>query len=394
MIELRMPSFGADMDAARFVQWHAQPGQTLKRGDVVAVVETQKGAIDVELWHDGTMARLVAQPGQEIPVGEMLAVLAGEGEDWHTLAAEPVASSPAPTAEAPPAQPLAPPAATAPSAPDAGRHARVSPAARQRAQALGVDIEALASQAGARAVTLADVERAATTISTTTAAPTRSTAMRAAIGAAMARSWREIPHYHVGCEIVVEAPLRALEAFNRERPVAGRVLFAAVLLRAVAQAVADTPTLNGRFENGVFQPAGAVHLGVVTSLRGGGLVVPTVHDAHRLSLGELMAALRAVLERARTGQLRSSDLADSTLSVSHLGDLGAESVQGVIYPPQVALVGLGRVALRPAVVDGQVVAARTLHASLAGDHRVSDGLVGSRFLAALTTRLATLEPAS
>jgi len=309
-------------------------------------------------------------------VGELLAVLAGEGEDWKTLAAEPVASPPTPTAPPPPAS----------------DRARVSPAARQRARALGVDIEALATQTGGRAVTLADVEHAATTATTTT--PARGTAMRAAIGAAMTRSWREIPHYHVGCEIVVEAPLRALEAFNQERPVAERVLFAAVLLRAVALAVEDTPTLNGRFENGVFQPADAVHLGVVTSLRGGGLVVPTVHDAHRLSLSELMAALRAVMERARTGQLRSSDLADSTLSVSHLGDLGAESVQGVIYPPQVALVGLGRVALRPAVLDGQVVAARTLHASLAGDHRVSDGLVGSRFLAALTARLGTLEPTS
>lgn len=393
MIELRMPSFGADMDAARFVQWQVKPGQALRRGDVVAVVETQKGAIDVELWHDGTMARLVAQPGQQIPVGEMLAVLADEGEDWQKLAAAPVQAPSAPTTPNTPAEPPAseaPPPSTAPSTPAAGRHARVSPAARQRAQALGVDIDALAAQAGARAVTLADVERAATT----TAAPTRGTAMRAAIGAAMTRSWREIPHYHVGCEIVVEAPLRALEAFNRERPVNERVLFAAVLLRAVAHAAAETPTLNGRFEGGHFQPADAVHLGVVTSLRGGGLVVPTVHDAHRLSLTALMTALREVLERARSGQLRSSDLADSTLSVSHLGDLGAESVQGVIYPPQVALVGLGRVALRPAVVDGQVVAARTLHASLAGDHRVSDGLVGSRFLAALTARLATLEPES
>lgn len=389
MIELRMPSFGADMDAARFVQWQVKPGQALKRGDVVAVVETQKGAIDVELWHDGTMARLVAEPGQQIPVGEMLAVLADEGEDWQKLAVAPVEASREPPA--PPAPtPAPPPASTAPSTAATSRRARVSPAARQRAQALGVDIEALAAQAGERAVTLDDVERAATT----SAAPTHSTAMRAAIGAAMTRSWREIPHYHVGCEIVVEAPLRALEAFNRERPVNERVLFAAVLLRAVAQAAAQTPTLNGRFEGGRFQPAEAVHLGVVTSLRGGGLVVPTVHDAHRLSLTALMTALREVLERARSGQLRSSDLADSTLSVSHLGDLGAESVQGVIYPPQVALVGLGRVALRPAVVDGQVVAARTLHASLAGDHRVSDGLVGSRFLAALAARLATLEPES
>lgn len=369
MIELLMPSFGADMDAARFVQWHVQPGQALRRGDVVAVVETQKGAIDVELWQDGTVARLVAQPGQEIPVGGLLAVLAGEGEDWQALA----------TAPAPEPEPAAP-AATLP--------ARVSPAARQRAQALGVDTGALAAQAPGRVVTLADVERAAAAKAPQKPGDT----MRAAIGAAMSRSWREIPHYHVGAQIVVETVLRELEAFNRERPVADRVLFAAVLLRAVARAVVDTPSLNGWFENGRFEPAASVHLGVVTSLRGGGLVVPTVHDAQRLSLSELMAALRAVLERARTGQLRSSDLADSTLTVSHLGDLGAESVQGVIYPPQVALVGLGRVMLRPAVLDGQVVAARTLHASLAGDHRVSDGLVGSRFLAALAARLNTLEP--
>lgn len=374
MIELRMPSFGADMDAARFVQWQVKPGQMLKRGDVVAVVETQKGAIDVELWHDGTMARLIAQPDQEIPVGEMLAVLADEGEDWQALAAAPLQTSNAAPAESP-----------------ASPAVRVSPAARQRAKALGVDIEALAARAGNRVVTLADVEMAASAAPGATDKPARSDAMRSAIGAAMARSWREIPHYHVGCDIVVEASLRSLEAFNRERPVNERVLFAAVLLRAVAQAVADTPTLNGRFEGDRFQPAGAVHLGVVTALRGGGLVVPTVHDAHRLSLPGFMAALRAVLERARAGQLRSSDLADSTLSVSHLGDLGAESVLGVIYPPQVALVGLGRVALRPAVVDGQVVAARTVRATLTGDHRVSDGLVGSRFLAALTARLSQLE---
>jgi pyruvate dehydrogenase E2 component (dihydrolipoamide acetyltransferase) len=370
MIELRMPSFGADMDAARFVRWQVQPGQPLRRGEVVAVVETQKGAIDVELWQDGTMARLIAQPGQQIPVGEVLALLAGDGEDWQALAQAP---------------PVALPAAS--SAP----RARLSPAARQRAQLLGVDTEALAVQAGERVVTLADVERAAAASPPAAGKPALGEAMRSAIGAAMARSWREIPHYHVGCEIVVEAPLRALETFNQGRPVRGRVLFAAALLRAVAQAMADTPTLNGRFENGRFMPASAVHLGVVTSLRGGGLVVPTVHDAHRLSLSELMEALRAVLERARSGQLRSSDLADSTLSVSHLGDLGAESVQGVIYPPQVALVGLGRVVLRPAVVDGQVVAARTLQATLAGDHRVSDGLVGSRFLAAFKARLTSTD---
>ena len=130
-----------------------------------------------------------------------------------------------------------------------------------------MDLEALAAKAGERVVTLADVERAAGTA--VPATPPSSNAMRAAIGAAMTRSWHEIPHYHVGCDIVVEGPLRALEAFNRERPINERVLFAVVLLRAVAQAVRDTPTLNGWFDNGEFRPAAAVHLGVVTSLRNG-----------------------------------------------------------------------------------------------------------------------------
>jgi pyruvate dehydrogenase E2 component (dihydrolipoamide acetyltransferase) len=212
--------------------------------------------------------------------------------------------------------------------------------------------------------------------------------MRAAIAAAMARSKREIPHYYLGCEADVETALIWLEAFNAERPMPDRVLFAALALRAVALALADTPELNGRFVDGRFQPSAAVHVGVVTSLRGGGLVVPTLRDAERTPLPQLMAALADALRRARGGRLRSSDLADATITVTNLGDLGCDTVYGVIYPPQVALVGLGRVMPRPVVRDGCVVAARTVHVSLAADHRASDGLVGARFLAALQARLA------
>lgn len=372
MIELRLPSFGADMEAATFVHWLVQPGQALQRGAIVAVVETQKGAIDIELWQDGTLARTVAEPGQRIPVGGLLALLAAPGEDWRALAQ---AALPEPT----PSPVLASPAA--PAEADAAAPVRASPAARQRAAALGVDLRALARGVGARPVTLADVEQAA-------AAPVdRGQAMRAAIGAAMARSKREIPHYYLGCEIPVEPALRWLEAFNRERPLPQRVLFAALALRAVALALRETPALNGHFRDGRFEPASAIHPGVVTALRGGGLLVPTVHDADRLSLEDTMAALRAALARARGGQLRSSDLADSTVTISSMGELGAEIVYGVIFPPQVALIGLGSVALRPVVQDGAVRAARTLHVSLAADHRVSDGLVGARFLAALRERL-------
>lgn len=375
MIELRLPSFGADMDDAEFVQWRVQPGQAVRRGDIACVVETQKGAIDVEVWQDGTVARLIAEPGQRIPVGQTLALLAAEGEDWQAASATAEPSRPA-------AVPAAALAAAAPPAPGSGPALRASPAARKRAAELSVDLGALAAAAGNAPIALADVERAAAR------KPSREAGMRAAIGAAMARSKREIPHYYLGGETDVEPALRWLEAFNAERPVAERVLFAALALRAIALALREAPTLNGRYVDGSFQPSQAIHLGVVTTLRGGGLVVPTLHDADRLPLAELMEALRDALLRARNGQLRSSDLADSSVTVTNLGDLGADTVYGVIYPPQVALIGLGRVAPRPVVRSGTVVAARTVYLSLAADHRVSDGLIGARFLAALRERLA------
>lgn len=383
MIELRMPSFGADMEDAEFVKWNVEPGQSVRRGEIVAVVETQKGAIDVETWQDGTVARLIAEPGQRIPVGQVLAVFAGEGEEWQAVAAAAPAAGAEPPAAVPAPAPARPSAGPRPAVPS-GEAApmRASPAARKRAAELGVDLARLVRRKGAEPITLEDVERAAAT------ATSPAESMRAAIAAAMARSKREIPHYYLGTELNVESALRWLEGYNARRPVTERVLFAALALKAIAKAVPEARQLNGRYVDGRFDPAAAVHLGVVTALRGGGLVVPTVHDADRLSLPDLMAALREALSRARSGQLRSSDLADSTLTVTNLGDLGCDTVYGVIYPPQVALVGLGRVIPRPVVQDQSVVAARTVHITLAADHRASDGLIGASFLAAVRERLS------
>ncbi|WP_205833203.1 2-oxo acid dehydrogenase subunit E2 [Azohydromonas caseinilytica] len=381
-----MPSFGADMDDGVLVQWRMEPGQAVRRGEVVAVVETQKGAIDVEVWQDGTAARLVAQPGQRLPVGDVLAVLASPDEAWQGVAARAAEAAAAPGPPRPAAAPTpvsAPVPAPAPAL--AAAPARVSPAARKRAAELGLDLGKLVPAQPGAPISLADVERAAAAAAPVDAAA----AMRAAIAAAMTRSKREIPHYYLGCELSVEAAHRWLEDFNAQRPITERVLFAALALRAVALALREAPALNGRFQAGRFEPAPAIHLGVVTALRGGGLVVPTVHDADRLALPQLMAALREVLSRARGGRLRSSDLADSTITVSNLGDLGVDTVYGVIYPPQVALVGLGRVQRRPVVrEDGIIAAERTLNVTLSADHRASDALAGAGFLAALRERLA------
>jgi len=207
--------------------------------------------------------------------------------------------------------------------------------------------------------------------------------MRNAIAAAMARSNREIPHYHLGHHVDLHHALTALAAFNAPRPVEERVLPAALLLHAIARCVPRHPELNGVWTDQGFAPAPAVHLGVAVSLRGGGLVVPALHDADQLDLAGVMAGLRDLVARARAGRLRSSDLADGTLTVTNLGDQGTETVHGVIYPGQAALVGVGRVLDRPWAVDGMLAIRPVVHVSLAGDHRASDGHRGALFLAAV-----------
>jgi pyruvate dehydrogenase E2 component (dihydrolipoamide acetyltransferase) len=173
--------------------------------------------------------------------------------------------------------------------------------------------------------------------------------------------------------------------------VAERLLPAALLLKAVALAAHEVPETNGFFVDGAFCPSEQVHLGVAVSLRGGGLVAPAIHDADRLALGDLMAALRDLVARARRGVLRGSEMRDPTLTVTNLGDQGADGVFGVIYAPQVALAGFGRIVERPWAAGGAVAVRPVVRATLAADHRVSDGHRGGRFLAVVERLLQAPE---
>jgi pyruvate dehydrogenase E2 component (dihydrolipoamide acetyltransferase) len=381
-----MPSLGADMESGTLVEWLVEPGQRVKRGQVVAVVETQKGAVEVEIWEDGVVDQLVTQPGTKVPVGEVLATLVGPGGAPSGPVA-PAAKPAAPAVAPPPAVPPRAPAA-APSAPPSPR--KVSPAARRLASELGVDLERVEATGPDGAIQIADVERAAKkrapAPAATPPAPTPSDkqeAMRQAIAAAMAKSKREIPHYYVGTTICVERALQWLTAENAQRSVKERILFAAVLLRAVALALREVPELNGFWTDGRFRPAQAVHLAVGLALRGGGLISPAIHDAQDKRVPELMAALGDLIQRARAGTVRSSELTDGTVTVTNLGEQGVETVYGVIYPPQVALIGFGKVVERPWVENGGLYVRRVVNATLSADHRASVGHRGALFLAAL-----------
>jgi pyruvate dehydrogenase E2 component (dihydrolipoamide acetyltransferase) len=358
MIEFRMPSLGADMEEGKLLEWKMKPGDAVKRGDVVAVVDTSKAAVDVEIWQDGVVHELITQPGETVAVGTVMARLAAAGEEAveRKEAPIPVLRKPA------------------------------SPAARKRAHELDVDIEKLAGTGPHGAVTLEDVERSARKAPAVAPAD-KSLEMRKAIAAAMARSKREIPHYYLSQAIPMQRAAAWLAQENARRPLPERLLMGVLQLKAVALALADFPDLNGFWQDGAFRPGAGVHLGVAISLRQGGLIAPAIHDVDRLSLGDLMKKLSDLVKRARAGSLRSSEMSDPTLTVTNLGDQGVDEVFGIIYPPQVALVGFGRVAPRPWAEDGMLGARPTVVASLAGDHRASDGHRGALYLAAIARLL-------
>lgn len=382
MISFRMPSLGADMEAGTLVEWLAKPGDKVKRGDIIAVVETQKGAIEIEVFDTGVLDRLLVEPGAKVPVGVPLALVRAEGE-----APSPSPAAAAPVAEAPviaaPAQAPAPPAKPSPSAPAAARP-RISPAARRLAAERGVDLARVTGTGPDGAIQLADVEAAA--------APARPagfdfTQMRAAIAGAMARSKREIPHYYLSDSVDLQPAADWLARTNAERPPERRLLMGALFAKATALAASAFPEFNGHFAEGAFRPSAAIHLGVAIAIRGGGLAAPAIHDATDLSLEALMAAMRDLVGRVRAGRFRSSEIADPTLTVSSLGDRGVEALFGVIYPPQVAIVGFGKPAARPWAIAGTLAARTIVTITLAADHRVSDGHRGALFLADIGRRL-------
>jgi len=211
--------------------------------------------------------------------------------------------------------------------------------------------------------------------------------MRAAIAAAMTRSKREIPHFYLSTTIDMARAEAWLAAENAQRSVTERVLPVALLLKAVAHALVEVPELNGFWTDGAFRPGAGIHVGCAIALRGGGLVAPALHDVDQKTLPVLMRELAGLVNRARTGGLRSSELADSTITVTNLGEMGVESTFGIIFPPQVALVGFGRIVRRPWVVGDALGIRPVVSATLAADHRALDGHRGGVFLAAVDRRL-------
>lgn len=375
-----MPTLGADMTAGTLLTWMKKPGDEVKRGEIIAEVDTDKGVIEVEVFTSGVIEKMLVEPGAEVPVGTVLAIIQERPE------AHPEELPPVGVIAPPVTTDIQKPAAVIPSAPAPPR-VHISPAAKKLAAELHVDLSIVTGTGPGGRIQRADVERAASVKAVPTTVPEAAVArqerMRRTIAAAMTRSKREIPHYYLSTTIDLSNIMAWLSGENLKRPVADRLLYVALLLKAVALALREVPELNSLWKNDKLYPCSDINVGVAISLREGGLVVPALLRADQQSLDDLMKNFRDLVKRARGGSLRSSELSEPTITVTSLGERGVASVFGVIYPPQVAIVGFGGPIQYPRQVEEQVVFRPAIKATLSADHRVTDGHRGSLFLSAI-----------
>ena len=444
MTEFLMPSLGADMEAGTLVAWTKKPGELLKPGDIIAEVETQKGIIEIEIFEGGILENYLIAEGDKVPVGTPMATIRPGGTASEPAKkipeAEPnlhpiqekkqaeVSEAPVPSesfSEKGPAKEISSEEKPSEEKP----RIQISPLARSIAVKNNIDMNAIVATGEGGAITKNDVEQAMggkkgseteKPVPIETAGPTpvlkpvekeegpekpakvameapapvisstRQEGIRAAVAAAMSRSNRDIPHYYLEKKIDMLAALTWLKEANKQREISARLLPAVLFIKAVAKAVDSAPQLNAVWDNGL-QLKNEINIGFVVSLRAGGLLVPAIQNTDTKSIDEIMISLNDLITRSRAMKLRSSELSESTITITSLGENGADKVFGVIYPPQVAIVGFGSIVNEAVVNNGMLGIRPVVHVTLAGDHRATDGLTGSRFLEALNDHLQNPE---
>ena len=388
MIEFLMPSLGADMEAGTLVEWRKKPGDSVQRGDIIAEVETQKGLIEIEVFDEGIIGELLIKEGAKIPVGTVMALINPSGNVLETkeTTTQKTAIAIQPTEEK-----------TIEKVREEKSEARTikaSPLAKRIAAENNIDLSQIQGTGEDNAITKEDVENAIAQKEKIANSEEKNIpqvqAIRSAVAAAMSKSNREIPHYYLEKRIDITKAMAWLRETNHKLPIQKRLLPAALIIKATAKSLIDFPNLNATWDNGL-QLKKEINIGFVVSLRGGGIIIPTIHNANLKNTSEIMEALNDIIPRARAMKLRSSDLSDSTITITSLGEVGADVVFGVIYPPQVAIIGFGGSSQQAVVENGMLGIRHVFTVTLAGDHRATDGLTGSDFLVTLNKHLQNPE---
>ncbi len=406
-VDVIMPAMGATQETGRLVRWFKREGDSVTKGEMLMEVETDKSVVEVEAPASGVLAQVTAAPDDEIPVGQVIALIVEPGESVspseQSIPSAPKApKSPDTTVAGPVPRPRrrhtaprrkaakSPVAATeVPAAgPDAGR-LLASPAAKRLARERGVDISGMAGTGPEGAVLARDVTSMAPSASAEAGVPVPLTRMRRLIGERMTSSKRTAPHFYLSMEVDMTGVEARRDAMKQQE--AGPVpSFNDFILEAVARALAESPSMNASWTDEGIEQHGEVNIGMAVAVDDG-LVVPVIRNADKLPLEELALHSRELATRAQNRRLTPANYQGGTFTVSNLGMFGVDSFTAILNPPQCGILAVGRVASR-VVPHGDAIAVRPMMTmTLSADHRVVDGAIGARFLQRVKQHLEEIQ---
>jgi pyruvate dehydrogenase E2 component (dihydrolipoamide acetyltransferase) len=388
-----MPALGVAQEKGTLINWLKSEGQTVSKGEPLMEVETDKATVEIEAVASGILANVTASAGDEVPVGHTIALILAPGETIPETAAAPSSSSikeisPQASAESKLEDRTETPN---PTPRISGLRILASPAARRIAREEGIDLGALNGSGPEGSVLIADVRRAKEKptlepeIAQRVSRPVPLSPMRRIVGERMTQSKQSAPHFYISMDIDMTAIVGMRNRWRQR----GERTFPSIndfILSACAHTLKDFPILNARFTHDGIEFLPEINIGMAVALEEG-LVVPVIRHADRLSLDDLAQQSRQLSDKAQHKKLLPFDYEGGTFTVSNLGMLGVDNFVAIINPPQCAILAVGRVAPR-AVADEVGIAVRSMMtATLSADHRVVDGAIAARFLAAFKRRM-------
>ena len=377
-----MPALGIAQEKGSLVSWLKAEGEPVTKGEPLMEVETDKATVEVESPASGLLAHVTAAPGDEVPVGQRIAVILAPGESLPKESAKA-----APPSAAPAAPTISPPEPSSVSrvhaAPIQGRIA-ASPAARRIAKERGVDLASLKGSGPKGEIVAQDVQRAKEMETGAPGGPPRVketvplSAMRRIVGERMSKSKQTAPHFYVSMEVdMSEVNRKRAEWKEKKAEIVPSIND--FILWASAQGLRDFPLLNAAFTDKGIQIFSDINIGVAVAIEEG-LVVPVIRNADRLTLQQLARQSRELAEKAARKKLFPLDYEGGTFTVSNLGMFGVDTFVAIINPPQCAILAVGQVAPRAVPHDSAIAVRPMMTMTLSADHRVTDGVVAARFL--------------
>jgi pyruvate dehydrogenase E2 component (dihydrolipoamide acetyltransferase) len=396
-----MPKLSDTMTEGVVAEWTKKVGDKVASGELLAEIETDKATMEFESFYDGVLLHIGVEKGKTAPVNAILAIIGEAGEDISALIAnagsaapvveaakEEVKSTPAPVAEVKTAPaPVATPAAVAPAANSNGR-VIASPLAKKLAEEKGVDISTVAGTGEAGRIVKRDVDHyvpytpAQRSFSAAPAGQESFTdvtisQMRKTIARRLAESKFTAPHFYLTMDIDMDNAIKSRKSLNAIEGV--KVSFNDMVVKAVAMALKQHPTVNSSWLGDVIRQNHHVHIGVAVAVEDG-LLVPVVRFADTKGLTQIGAEVKDFAQKAKDKKLQPSDWEGNTFTISNLGMFGIEAFTAIVNPPDACILAIGGIKEVPVVKNGQVVPGNVMKVTLSCDHRVVDGASGSAFL--------------